>query len=60
LFKFGTIKIFLSGGEPIEILLVPQPDFHFKKMNEVKKSLEQENSPSNTTTVPFLESTPVK
>ena len=39
LLKFGTIKLDLSGGDPIEINLVPQPDFYFKKMNEVKKSL---------------------
>ena len=77
LLAFGTIKLDLSGGEPIEIHLVPQPDFYFKKMNEVKKSLapDNQNTPnpgsppvtltevldhSTTTTVPFLESTPVK
>lgn len=46
LFKFGAIKLDLSGGDPIEINLVPQPDFYFKKMNEVKKSL----SPSGQST----------
>lgn len=77
LFKFGVIKLDLSGGEPIEINLVPQPDFYFKKMNEVKKSLAPvgQNTPdpasppvtlteapdhSTTTTVQFLETTPLK
>lgn len=46
LFKFGMIKLDLSGGDPIEINLVPQPDFYFKKMNEVKKAL----APSNQST----------
>lgn len=75
--KFGALKFDLSGGEPILIYLVPEPDFYFKKMNEIKKALTPGGqgtpdlgSPSatfadiqdqnTTSTVPFLESDPVK
>ena len=47
MFKFGSIRLTLSGGEPFEITLVPQPDFQFKKLNEIKKHLTPELRPSS-------------
>lgn len=46
MFKFGNIRLTLSGGEPFEITLVPQPDFQFKRLNEIKKHLSPEARPS--------------
>lgn len=67
MFKFGSIRLTLSGGDPFEITLVPQPDFQFKRLNEIKKHLTPEirqQSPSSIltnaqvfhagTAVPFL------
>lgn len=73
-FKFGTIKMDLAVGESINIHLVPQPDFYFKKMTEVKKNLAPEKpDPTDpaprpiqnpvrphVTTVPFLKSAPIE
>ncbi len=74
-FRFGTIRVSLSGGDPIEIYLVPTPDFYFKKMNEVKQDMSEEPGPNPgnpvpttvdpqeqgpSITVPFLETTSVK
>ncbi len=42
MFKFGSIRLTLSGGDPFEITLVPQPDFQFKRLNEIKKHLSPE------------------
>ncbi|MFA5788833.1 MAG: PH domain-containing protein [Candidatus Gracilibacteria bacterium] len=38
-FGFGSIRLTLAGGEPFEITLVPQSDFQFKKLNEIKSHL---------------------
>ena len=46
-FKFGSIHLTLSGGEPFEITLVPQPDFQFKRLNEIKKHLTPDVRPSS-------------
>lgn len=46
MFKFGSIRLTLSGGDPFEITLVPQPDFQFKRLNEIKKHLGSEARPN--------------
>lgn len=35
--KYATLVVSLSSGDPITIDFTPQPDFQFKKINEVKK-----------------------
>jgi hypothetical protein len=75
LLNFGTIILDLSASEPVRISLVPQPDFYFKKMNEVKKRVGQQLLPLSfepppqlarvpqehtSSVVPFLQRTPVE
>lgn len=39
--KYATLVISLSSGDPITIDFTPQPDFQFKKINEVKKTYSE-------------------
>lgn len=43
LLQFGTLNITMSGGEPVHIEKVPQPDFQFKKISEVRQRFIEEH-----------------